>query len=120
VAIHNPDALRAPKVLTQTLARWLGRSATTVRDWVARGILPQPEKLGPKTFLYDVAAVLRFLSQRMPWGEAGYVERKAATAARRAALNGVPVAMPAAVGGPPPDDQADDQADDQKGGGDGA
>jgi hypothetical protein len=115
VAIHNPDLERPPKVLTQTLARWLGKAATTVRAWVGRGILPQPEKRGTKTVLHDVAAVLRALGRRVPWGEGGYVERKARTAARREARNGLAAPLPADGGEEATaDDLADDLADDEE------
>jgi hypothetical protein len=113
VPLFNPDSLRAPKVLTPTLAAWMGRAATTVRAWVRRGILPQPERLGDKTVVHDVAKVLLALSQRIPWGANGYVERKARTAAGTASAplhpleNGLSGGEEAAA-----DDQADDQADD--------
>jgi hypothetical protein len=81
VPIYNPDSIRAPKVLTQTLARWLGRAATTVRAWVRRGILPQPERRGQKTVVHDVAAVLLALSHRIPFGAGGDSERKGGSAA---------------------------------------
>jgi len=83
--IHNPDALRPPRVLTQTLAAWLGVAPSTVRAYVERGVLPKPETVSQKVVLHDVAAVLAALVKWVPHGAEGYRERKAAAAARRSA-----------------------------------
>jgi hypothetical protein len=99
VPIYNPEAMRVPKVMTPQLAKLLGKSPITVRAWVRRGILPEPERLGPKTHLHDLAAVLSALASRIRFGEGGYVKRKAQAAARRAAREGagpLPAPLPLA------------------------
>lgn len=83
---HHPDIDRALRVLTQTLAKWLGRPPSTVRAWCERGVLPEPEVVTAKVVLHDVAAVLAALAERVPHGANGYEGRKARKAARRAAL----------------------------------
>jgi excisionase family DNA binding protein len=48
----------APRLVSPTqLAEWLDVSLNTIHRWAAKGTLPSPLKLGPKTFRFETEQV---------------------------------------------------------------
>ncbi len=53
-----PSGEGVPKMVTvSTLARWLGISTTSVRNWTRDGVLPTPVNLRRRKTLYNVEEV---------------------------------------------------------------
>ncbi len=53
-----------PFLRTADLARRFGVTNNTIFAWVARGLLPAPERHGPKLWVWRPAILESFLAQR--------------------------------------------------------
>lgn len=51
------------RVPAWVVAVWLNCCVQTVYNWVEKGRLPRPLKLGPKKFLFETAAVRQALAK---------------------------------------------------------